>query len=430
MEERMNYWKIFIKDLFSRFKADKCSSVAAELTVTSLLALVPLTTLVFALLALIPNFEDIALKLQQFVFAYFVPTSGDSIQNHLIEFVNKAKSMSGLGFLMLFITALMMMRTIDRSFNHIWKIKKTQTKVRTFLVYWAVLTLGPIALGASIFITSYINSLPLISEVVSQENFWFKTLLPFFMASIAFSVMYLVIPNRKILISHAIYSGFVSALLFELAKSGFGIFIKYFSTYELVFGALASIPLFLIWIYVSWNIVLFGAEVCYGLANNLSNHSLNAGKFKGKGNSTNSQIRRLNALIKLAEAQYNGESVFINDAHIKDQHKEIEKDNKSESETNDEVMRSPENLSFSYNDLVDLVEEGIALESAESKFCLTIHANSLTYSLIFKDVLELFPSKEIIAESELIDRNKLDLIELRVMIKQFLKKSIIDSKQS
>ena len=107
MEERMNYWRIFVNDLFSRFQADKCSSVAAELTVTSLLALVPLTTLVFALLALIPNFEDIALKLQQFVFTYFVPTSGESIQNHLVEFVNKAKSMSGLGFLMLFITALM-----------------------------------------------------------------------------------------------------------------------------------------------------------------------------------------------------------------------------------------------------------------------------------------------------------------------------------
>ena len=420
MEERMNYWRIFVNDLFSRFQADKCSSVAAELTVTSLLALVPLTTLVFALLALIPNFEDIALKLQQFVFTYFVPTSGESIQNHLVEFVNKAKSMSGLGFLMLFITALMMMRTIDRSFNHIWKIKKTQSKVRTFLVYWAVLTLGPIALGASIFITSYINSLPFISEVVSQENFWFKTLLPFFMASIAFSVMYLVIPNRKILISHSIYSGFVSALLFELAKSAFGIFIKYFSTYEIVFGALASIPLFLIWIYVSWNIVLFGAELCYGLANSLLNHPLNTGEMESKGISTNHHIRRLNALIKLAEAQSNGDSVFINEEHNKDQNKEKK----------DVIIRTPDNIGFNYNDLVELVEDGIALESAESKFCLKSHAKSLTYSLIFKDILKHLPSKEIISESELINRKKLDLVKVRIMLEDFLKQPIIDSKRS
>jgi len=408
MEESMNYWKIFIKDLFSRFKADKCSSVAAELTVTSLLALVPLTTLVFALLALIPNFEDIALRLQQFVFTYFVPTSGDSIQNHLIEFVNKAKSMSGLGFLMLFITALMMMRTIDRSFNHIWKIKKTQSKVRTFLVYWAVLTLGPIALGASIFITSYINSLPLISEVVSQENFWFKTLLPFFMASIAFSVMYLVIPNRKILISHAIYSGFVSALLFELAKSGFGIFIKYFSTYELVFGALASIPLFLIWIYVSWNIVLFGAEVCYGFAN------CRAEIGKDEVNTSSVHIRRLNALLELADAQNNGKSITL-------------------TENIEELVieqTKKENARFGYNDLIKLVDEDIALESNDSSFSLKGNAKSLNYSLIFKELLDDLPSELSLKESGLNEKNKFDLQNLRATIENFLKKPLLSDEKT
>jgi len=403
MEESMNYWKIFIKDLFSRFQTDKCSSVAAELTVTSLLALVPLTTLVFALLAMIPNFEDIALKLQQIVFTYFVPTSGDSIQNHLIEFVNKAKSMSGLGFLMLFITALMMMRTIDRSFNHIWKIKKTQSKVRTFLVYWAVLTLGPIALGASIFITSYINSLPLISEVVSQENFWFKTLLPFFMASIAFSVMYLVIPNRKILISHAIASGFVSALLFELAKSGFGIFIKYFSTYEIVFGALASIPLFLIWIYVSWNIVLFGAEVCYGLANDRPNQIVSF---------TSNYIRKFEALIELAKAQNKGKSISLNEREIANGHEQNIDFNK--------------NISFGYIDLIELVEENIAIESNDSNFCLKGNASSLTYSLLFKELLANYPSNAIIIESGLNEKSKADILKLRVTIEDFLKKPLMN----
>ncbi len=400
MEERMNYWKIFIKDLFSRFQTDKCSSVAAELTVTSLLALVPLTTLVFALLALIPNFEDIALKLQQYVFTYFVPTSGDSIQNHLIEFVNKAKSMSGLGFLMLFITALMMMRTIDRSFNHIWKIKKTQSKVRTFLVYWAVLTLGPIALGASIFITSYINSLPLISEVVSQENFWFKTLLPFFMASIAFSVMYLVIPNRKILISHAIYSGFVSALLFELAKSGFGIFIKYFSTYEIVFGALASIPLFLIWIYVSWNIVLFGAEVCYGLAHfTRTNHAENDDETLF----VNRSYRRLNALIKLVDVQDKEKTLSISDGDGEEQI----------------------HLGFAEKELIELVNKGVAIETSDSSYCLKGSSHTLTYDIIFKEILEYFPSDIEISRNQENKKANQDLLEIRSKFEGFLKKRLV-----
>ncbi|MFT6731940.1 MAG: membrane protein [Polaribacter sp.] len=417
MEERMNYWKAFTKDLFLRFQMDKCSSVAAELTVTSLLALVPLTTLVFALLALIPNFEDIALKLQQFVFAYFVPKSGDTIQNHLVEYVNKAKSVSGLGFAMLFITALMMMRTIDRSFNHIWKIKKSQSKVRTFLVYWAVLTLGPIALGASIIITSYINSLPLISEVVSPESFWFKTILPFLMATIAFSVMYFVIPNRKIFISHAIYSGVVSAILFEFAKYAFGIFIKYFSTYEIVFGALASIPLFLIWIYVSWNIVLFGAEFCHGLANgSLKNDISDTLKIPSA-----KKIRRLNALIKLAEAQNIGESVTLNDiSSIKGE---------AATSTLDSFDQKTEQLGFSYDELIELVEDGVVLESNDSSFCLRVNANNLTYSWIFNHLLNDFPSNEVLTESELNNKSKIDLLKIRLLLEDFLKKPLTTQKE-
>ena len=397
MEDRLNYAKVFLLELFTRFQQDKCSSVAAELTITSLLALVPLTTLVFALLALIPNFEDMALKLQQYLFAYFIPASGESIQNYLIEFVEKAKSMSGVGFLMLFITALMMMRTIDKSFNHIWKLKKEQSKVRTFLVYWAVLTLGPIALGASIVITSYINSLPIINEVVAENSVWFKNILPLLMASIAFTVMYYVIPNRKILIKHALGSAFIAALLFEIAKSGFGLFVKYFSTYELVFGALAAIPLFLIWIYVSWNIVLFGAEVCFGLSNN---------EFKQVSPTlghSNKIIRRFLAVSSLIDSQSRGVPFVYN---------ELDKAGIS-------------TLGFTKMDLDDLKSEGLIVEPIEFSYCLLENSNNLDFSFVFGGVVSLMPDKTELLELKKSFNITSELIEIVEKIKSDLKQKLM-----
>ncbi|MDQ7050552.1 MAG: YihY family inner membrane protein [Enterobacterales bacterium] len=195
-----NHWialKSFTWHLFGQFKRDKCSSVAAELTVTSLLAIVPLTALIFGLLSLIPDFQDLAVQLQQVIFQYFVPTTGESVQSHLIEFVNKTKGMSAVGFSMLIVTALLMMRTIDISFNNIWKIKRHKSVIQTFLVYWAVLTLGPILLGTSLLVTSYLQTLPLISDAVEENSRWLTLGLPALTEVLTFSLMYFVIPNRK-----------------------------------------------------------------------------------------------------------------------------------------------------------------------------------------------------------------------------------------
>jgi membrane protein len=158
-----------------------------------------------------------------------------------------------------------MMRTIDRSFNAIWQVKKKSSPVRVFLVYWAVLTMGPLLLAISLAVSSYFASLPLISEVVKSDSAWFKRGVPMLMAFVAFTVMYIAVPNRKVKISHAAIAASVTAILFELAKWGFGLFVKKFSTYQLIFGALASVPLFLIWIQLSWMIVLFGAQICHAL---------------------------------------------------------------------------------------------------------------------------------------------------------------------
>jgi len=382
MMEKLNYWKAFADDVLTRFGRDKCLSVAAELTVTSLLALVPLTTVVFSLLALIPSFQTLATQLQALLFEYFVPSTGESVQNYLSEFVGKTKGMSGLGFLMLLVTALLMMRTIDSSFNHIWQIKSRKSVVRTFLVYWAILTLGPIFLGTSLIFTSYLKSLPLLSNVVAQENSWMAVGVPIFMEIIAFSIMFFIIPNRKILIKHALVASIVTTGLFELAKSGFVIFVEYFSTYQLIFGALATIPLFLIWVYLSWSIILFGAEVCHGLF---------AFEIRQKKNSEQPFIQLLKIMLLLSEQQSNGE--VVTETQLKSSGGWCSKET---------------NILW----LEKLNEAGIVAKLENQHYCLKINNADIDFSMVYDVSGKSLPSVKEIEESDLPKKLQTSLVEL------------------
>lgn len=277
-EERVKYLKTFIFYVLNRFAANRCSSIAAELTITSLLALVPLTAVVFTLLAFIPHFQELGEQLQTLLFNYFVPETGNIVRDYVNEFVVKTKSLTFAGSIMLIATALLMMKTIESSFNKIWHIKTSRLFWQRLLAYFAVLLLGPILLGGSLLITSYIQSLPIISDMLTEYHQGITFWLPLIMISLAFGIMFFVIPNRKIVPINALYAGFITAVLFELAKLAFTYFVASFSTYQLIFGALASIPLFLIWIYLSWSILLLGAEICHALDtfklkhNNLKKH--------------------------------------------------------------------------------------------------------------------------------------------------------------
>lgn len=382
MKQQLIYWKEFVGYIFARFNADKCSSVAAELTVTSLLALVPLTTVVFSLLALIPNFQNMAIQLQELMFEYFVPATGESVQNYLTEFVGKAKGMSGVGFLMLLITALLMMKTIDGSFNNIWRIKSHKSALRTILVYWAVLTLGPIFLGTSLLITSYIKSLPLISDVVQQNTIWMRLGLPFLMEVGAFTLMFYIIPNRKIQMKHAVISAGITALFFELAKSGFGIFVDYFSTYQLIFGALATIPLFLIWIYLSWAIILFGAEICHGIFSFESTDSKKA---------NHPFINAVQLILFLGEKQSKGEVIDENS-----------------------ILS---NMEFGYRDsnitlLEKLLERDVVAKLQDQSYCLKVGREDINFKTVYVIAGNDLPSIFAVEESALPEKTKQSIIEI------------------
>jgi len=196
-----------------------------------------------------------------------VPTSGEVLQQHLAEFSAKASRLTGPGAAFLVVVALLMMANIDRALNAIWEVKAERSVASKFLIYWAVLSLGPLLIGASLLVTSYIVSLPILSEAASSGlGRRLLGMTPVVASAVAFTMMYSVVPNRRIRFVHALAGGAFAALLFEVAKRGFGLYITQFPTYQAIYGALATVPIFLVWVYLSWIIVLLGAEVTHCLS--------------------------------------------------------------------------------------------------------------------------------------------------------------------
>jgi len=264
----------FSASLARHFINDRCPESAGALAYTSLLSLVPLMAVGFTLFAAFPAFNGFLDKAQDFIFGNFMPENAEAIQAHLRGFVGKASALTLPSLAALLGTALLSMATIDQTLNRIWKVRRQRSLVNAFIVYWAVLTLGPILIGVSLAITSYVASLPFLHDAVQpSKSGMFVRVLPFFAATLAFTLLYAIVPYRRIPLYHAMAGGVVAAALFELAKKGFTLFVTRFSTYEAIYGALAAVPIFLIWIYVSWLIILLGAEFTYCLGNRISGES-------------------------------------------------------------------------------------------------------------------------------------------------------------
>jgi len=152
------------------------------------------------------------------------------------------------------------MSTIDRVLNSIWQSARRRSWVRVFLLYWSFLTLGPILVGLSVGLTSYFSSLPIISDAAKQAEPLVSMIFPFFLIWLALTLLYIAVPNRKVPFLHAVAGGALGAVFFELSKSLFAFYITLFPNLKIMLGAMTSIPLFLLWIYISWVFVLLGAE--------------------------------------------------------------------------------------------------------------------------------------------------------------------------
>lgn len=254
----------FLAILYQRFFADGCIYRSAALTYTTLLSLVPLMTVSFAIFAAFPVFSHVSQQIQNFIFSHFVATSGEVVQQYIQKFVSQARNLSILGSCVLVVTAVLMMFTMEGAFNAIWRVESHRKGIATFMLYWAVLTLFPILIGASIVVSTYITALPVISA--ATQSLGFIKILPFLLNLIFFTLIYVVVPNCRVSIRHAFIGALVATVFLTLAKLAFAYYVIHFPTYTLLYGALATIPLFLIWLYVAWMIILFGVVISHVLA--------------------------------------------------------------------------------------------------------------------------------------------------------------------
>lgn len=250
-----------------RLREQQGLQIAAALAYTTLLSLVPLLTIMFALPEMFPGSARFGDTLREFIFSNLVPEVGDSVRGHLREFSANASRLTLTGIALLILIALMLMATIDNALNRIWHVQRRRGAAARFLIYWAMISLGPLLVGAGLVSTTYVLSLPVLAEVDSALSVQKRllSLLPFLTTATAFTLLYALVPDCHVRLRHACAGGVLAAVLFELAKFGFGFYVRGTGT-EQIYGALAVLPLFLVWIYTSWVIVLFGAHFTYCLA--------------------------------------------------------------------------------------------------------------------------------------------------------------------
>lgn len=251
----------FCLALARRFRDDRGIQTAGSLTFTTLLALVPLVTVALAMSTAFPVFEQAMEALGRYVSGQLLPEGGARITQQFAAFAAKAGRLTAVGLAFLAVTALMLILTVDEVMNRIFRVQRRRGLAQRLLMYWAVLSLGPLLIGASLSMTSF-----LVGSSLGLLNLGWMTrgvlgLMPFLFTCAALALLYLVVPYRRIEARHALAGAIVAGILFEFAKRGFALYIAKFPTYSLIYGAFATVPIFLLWLYLSWVVVLFGATL-------------------------------------------------------------------------------------------------------------------------------------------------------------------------
>jgi membrane protein len=246
-----------------RFVDDNCLNMAASLGYTSLLAIVPLLTIALTVVSAFPVFREFTEGIDQFVRRDVLPPGlAKVIAGYIEQFTRSAAGLTAIGIAFLAVTAIMLMLTIERAFNTIWRVRRPRPLALRVLTYWGVLTLGPLLIGLSLTVTSYVVGASLgLARQVPGGHTALATLVPLVLTAAAFTLAYYIVPNRPIQLRHALAGGLAAAVMFELMKRGFAVYVARFPTYTLVYGAFAAIPLFLVWIYASWVVILLGAVI-------------------------------------------------------------------------------------------------------------------------------------------------------------------------
>ena len=259
---------IYLRFVARRFVADRCLMVAGSLTYTSLLALVPLFTVTLVLTSHIAVIRDLIFQVKAFALKNLVPDVGGRVVTMYMEqFSQNAARLTIIGLLIIVGTAVALMFTIDAAFNDIWRTRRRHSWWKRLAGYLAVLTVGPLLIGASLTLTSYLlHWSRKLDRVLPFLEGWLLQLIPFAMTTMALVIAYRVMPARHVPIRHALAGGVFAGMLFEIVKHLFVEYIMRVPTYNLVYGTFASVPIFLFWLFCCWMVVLVGAEIAATLS--------------------------------------------------------------------------------------------------------------------------------------------------------------------
>jgi len=252
--------KTFFRFLGKRFLDDRLFQAAGALSYTTVFALVPLSTVVFGVLAAF-KFGEWSVRLSDYVFANFVPSAARSVELELHRFSDNASTLTAAGVIGLVLSLLITLNGIETTFNRIWRVKAARPKLSRFLVYWTVFTLGALMAAASLAISAKFFAMSVFQTTAgSILQSMLLRVSPMAIEFIAIAAIYKVVPHRTIHWRHAIAGALLATAVFEVVKWGLGLYLSSFGSYSKIYGALAAAPILLLWIYFSWVSVLLGAS--------------------------------------------------------------------------------------------------------------------------------------------------------------------------
>jgi len=293
--------------VWHRFNEDRCFESAAVLAYGSILAIVPLLAAALGIASSFPVFGEWRDALSDFLFANFVPEAARQVQDYLLRFADAASHLTLAGVVGVLLSALIIMSAVEDTFNRIWRVEAPRPLLTRFLVYWTTLTLGPVLMIASMALSQSLFDWSRSIGVSGWARSGLLQLVPLVVELAGFSLAYSIIPNRPVAWRHALIGGVLATVLFELAKSGFGLYLREVPSYQQIYGALAVLPIFLIWVFLSWAVLLLGASIAA---------SLSAFRFRPPplrlppGHELYAALRLAGRLL---EAQRRGEALSIQD---------------------------------------------------------------------------------------------------------------------
>lgn len=270
----------FARYVARRYREDGASRMAMALSYTSLLSLVPLLAIALAMLAAFPVFDGIRRDLMTMAFQNLVPAVGSVVQVQVDRFMGNAGRLTAAGIVGLIFTAIMLLVTIEGAFNLVFRVARERSALSKLLVYWTVLTLGPLLIGTSLSLQGYLAAANKwqLTQVISP---FIARPLPFMLSALAFTGLFATIPNRRVRLTDALIGALAAAVLFAALRWGFAYYITSSKAYANLYGAVAAVPIFLFWMFLSWAVVLVGAEVTAALPEWRAGYHLTAPRAQG-----------------------------------------------------------------------------------------------------------------------------------------------------